>query len=316
MVKSGVVLAVTHVLPASEALMGTSACPCAQVTQRCPLSALARATRGSHVVCHARAAAWNRSAARAQCSKAHIVLSYRSGRDFERVAVQPPECMTSAPTGTVQSSGSVSHPSGRATRAGEPCRPRGPFAASGNGTAPSNRSSRAVKFIERLDHRQRSAQLRAGREAVQVPGDVLADIAHALVFAEMRDQQLAVPTNDVGDLTQRGRGEGRTAGERGRQLSEKPGAAQASTADDNAVASGGGHHRQRVAGVVDVAVAEHRDRLHMLLELRDLFPIGGAGVALRRRAGVQGDRGGAFTLRRCGRHRGGCGARRRCRCGT
>ena len=55
---------------------------------------------------------------------------------------QPPECMTSAPAGTVQSSGSVSQPSGRATRAAEPCRPRGPVAASGKGTVPSSRPSR------------------------------------------------------------------------------------------------------------------------------------------------------------------------------
>ena len=33
---------------------------------------------------------------------------------------QPPEFMTSAPAGTVQSSGSVSQPSGSATAAGEP----------------------------------------------------------------------------------------------------------------------------------------------------------------------------------------------------
>ena len=36
------------------------------------------------------------------------------------VSVQPPECITSAPAGTVQSSGSASQPSGSATEAGEP----------------------------------------------------------------------------------------------------------------------------------------------------------------------------------------------------
>lgn len=78
----------------------------------------------------------------AQCSKAQIVLIYRSRRDFDRVSIQPPDPMASAPSGTRQSSGSVSQPSGRATRAGEPCRPRAPVAESGNGTVPSNRSSR------------------------------------------------------------------------------------------------------------------------------------------------------------------------------
>ena len=37
---------------------------------------------------------------------------------------------------------------------------------------------------------------------MQVPGDVFADVAHALVLAEMRGQQLAVPADDVGDLAQ------------------------------------------------------------------------------------------------------------------
>lgn len=77
-------------------------------------------------------------ATEARCGKAHIVLSYPSGRDFERGSAQPPELMTSAAAGTVQSSGSLSQPSGRATRAGEPCLPRGPLPASGKAMVPSN----------------------------------------------------------------------------------------------------------------------------------------------------------------------------------
>jgi len=49
--------------------------------------------------------------------------------------------MMSAPTGTAQSSGSVSQPSGSATDAGDPCRPRGPVAVCGNGTSGSSCSS-------------------------------------------------------------------------------------------------------------------------------------------------------------------------------
>ena len=44
------------------------------------------------------------------------------------------------------------------------------------------------------------------------------------------------------------------------ELGEQPRPAEAAPADDDAVAPGRGHHRQRVVGVEDVAVAQHRDR--------------------------------------------------------
>ena len=119
--------------------------------------------------------------------------------------------MTSAPAGTVQSSGSSSQPSGSATDAAEPCRPRGPLAAGGNGTSRSSWSSRLVELVERLDQRQCPSQVGAGGEAVQVPGDVLADVAHALVLAEVIGQQLAVAADDVGDLAQSRRGRARAS---------------------------------------------------------------------------------------------------------
>jgi hypothetical protein len=50
----------------------------------------------------------------------HIVLRDPERRNVEMVSVHPPECITSAPVGTVQSSGSVSQPSGSDTDAGEP----------------------------------------------------------------------------------------------------------------------------------------------------------------------------------------------------
>src|SRR5262245_31931200 len=74
----------------------------------------------------------------ARYDEIHIVLRHPERRNVETVSVQPPECITSASIGTAQSSGSVSQPSGRATEAGEPCRPRGPAAAGGNGTSGSS----------------------------------------------------------------------------------------------------------------------------------------------------------------------------------
>ena len=50
----------------------------------------------------------------------HMVLRDPERRNVEMVSVHPPECITSAPVGTVQSSGSASQPSGSDTDAGEP----------------------------------------------------------------------------------------------------------------------------------------------------------------------------------------------------
>ena len=54
-------------------------------------------------------------------------------------------------------------------------------------------------------------------------------------------------------------------------------------------------HAQRVVGLPDVAVAEHR-HVERLLERGDRVPVGRAGVALRGGARVQGDRGDAGVL--------------------
>ena len=146
--------------------------------------------------------------------------------------------MTSAPAGTVQSSGSFSQPSGRATGAGEPCRPRGPVAASGKGTLPSSRSSSVSSSSSVLTSASARRNSEPGREAVQIPGDVLADVAHALVLAEMRGEQLRRAGARCRRPRRASAGWGRTAGERGRQLGEQPGPAQASAADHDAVAPG------------------------------------------------------------------------------
>ena len=80
------------------------------------------------------------------------------------------------------------------------------------------------------------------------------------------------------------------------EVAEQPRPAEAAAADDHAVAAGRAHHRHGVGGLPDVAVAEHRDRRDVGLELADGVPAGVAGVVLLGGAGVQGDRRDALVL--------------------
>ena len=80
------------------------------------------------------------------------------------------------------------------------------------------------------------------------------------------------------------------------EIAEQPRPAEAAAADDDAVAAGLPHHAQRVPGLPDVAVAEHRDRVDGLLELGDRVPVGLAVVELGGGARVQRDRRAALVL--------------------
>jgi len=90
-------------------------------------------------------------------------------------------------------------------------------------------------------------------------------------------------------------GDGFTA-QGGGEFGEQPGAAEAAAADNDSVATGFGHHAQRVVGGEDIAVAQDRDGGDGLLEPGDGGPVGLAGIELGRGARVQGDRGGALGL--------------------
>jgi hypothetical protein len=81
-----------------------------------------------------------------------------------------------------------------------------------------------------------------------------------------------------------------------RQVSKQPGPSQATAADHDSVAASRAHHAQRVLGFPDVAIAEHRNRAHRLLELADRMPAGVAVVELRRGPRVQGHGRAAFLL--------------------
>ena len=60
--------------------------------------------------------------------------------------------------------------------------------------------------------------------------------------------------------------------EDGDEIAEQPRPAEAAAPDDHPVATGGPHHRHGVRGLPDVAVAEHRDRRDVRLELADGVP--------------------------------------------
>ena len=143
----------------------------------------------------------------------------------------------------------------------------------------------------------RGAQLAADREALQVPGDVLAEVGarlrasppHHSTSSSAWRRMIAATSPRVG-RTRLG-----PAGERGGQVGEQPGPAEAAAADDHAVAAGLAHHPQRVVGLPDVAVAEDRD-VQRVLQRGDRVPVGRRRVALGGRAGVQGDPGDARVL--------------------
>src|SRR5690606_11837500 len=149
-------------------------------------------------------------------------------------------------------------------------------------------AERRAQLREGRDHRERAARVPADRVALEVPGHVLAQVAHALalVAVEVLDHELAVPVDRGRDLAQPGTHALRTARERGREIGEEPGAALAAAPDDDAVAARLAHHAHGVLGGPDVAVAEHGHARDGLLEAGDRGPVGGARVVLGGRARV------------------------------
>ena len=185
--------------------------------------------------------------------------------------------------------------------------------ASGSSTASSSSSSSRLSTIP---SRRRGSG--ADREALEVPGDVLAHVAHALVRAHVDAEQLGVAPHG---RRRPGRGSGavgigrpanaasRSPKSHGRPRQPRP----TTTPSQPVVAT----IAQRIVGAEDVAVAEDRELGgHGFAEPGDGRPVGRAGVALRRRARVQGHGGDP----RVGGDRPGVEvgvpARRRCRCAS
>ena len=93
----------------------------------------------------------------------------------------------------------------------------------------------------------------------------------------------------AGDLAQRRWGGQLPPGEGVGQVAEQPRSAEAAASHDHAVAPGRPHHGQRVARLPDVAVAQHGDGRHHLLQPGDGIPPGRARIELLGGAGVQGE---------------------------
>ena len=124
--------------------------------------------------------------------------SRRAGRARRRRRPQPPLWSSSASAraqdASTPRSRESSHPSGRAGRLGVPARPRWPSAAApGYGASSSSVAEELVDLGEARHGREAGAGVSADRVALEVPGDVLADVAAAavLVFEEL-DEELRV----------------------------------------------------------------------------------------------------------------------------
>lgn len=96
----------------------------------------------------------------------------------------------------------------------------------------------------------------------------------------MVDEQLRVTTHDYRYLTEIRRPRNRLTVENGTQFGKEPRTSETAAADDDAVATGLFHHRDRVGGVENIAVPQDGDGCHVILERGDLAPVGGARVAL------------------------------------
>ena len=214
-----------------------------------------------------------------------------------RSGFQPPLTRSSAPSGGVGSSTRSSQPSGRCTARGPLVWPRAARSALGRiSRVGSSRSTTASQVVHRVHQRGPLPQLAPRGVAGEVPAGVLAEALHALPLALPLGQPGGVVAHHLGDDAERRRGLHGPAGEGVGEVAEQPRAAEAATADHDAVASGLGHHRQRVVGLPDVSVAQHRDGGDVGLQRGDRLPPGRAAVELLGRAGVQRDGGRALLL--------------------
>src|SRR5699024_9445749 len=114
------------------------------------------------------------------------------------------------------------------------------------------------ELVEGGDHGQLAAQLSPDRVPLEVPGDVLAQIANSVeLVLELVDEVRTVLVHGPAHL-----GQSRTvallaAVQRVREVAEEPGPSLAAATDDDSVAAGRGHHLQSVLGGEDIAVAQY-----------------------------------------------------------
>src|SRR5665647_3155250 len=95
-------------------------------------------------------------------------------------------------------------------------------------------AEQVVELRERADHGEAGPQVAADRVALEIPGDMLADVpAGAFLAVEELHQQFGMPAEGAGDLAQAGldrAGLRARVAERGREVAEEPRAPQAAAA--------------------------------------------------------------------------------------
>ena len=127
------------------------------------------------------------------------------------------------------------------------------------------------------------------RVALEVPGDVLADLLAPLVLTEGLHQQPGVLPQHRAHLRHRGVRYRRPVTESVRELAEQPRTSQAPPTDDHACAAGRLHHVDGVLGGPDVPVAQHWQRIEILDQVPDRLPVGLSGIHLLRSTCVKCD---------------------------
>ena len=236
---------------------------------------------------------------------------HRPAQRLAEVRRQPPLTDSSASAMvrrcSSDSSRDSSQRSGSATVRDEPARPRWPSAASpGHGASRVERGEQRVERRHRVDERERVADRRPGGESLEVPGDVLADVAAgALLLAVEVARGMPCASGAcrrpprASGVTRAGvpaKAAARSVKSHGRPRQPRP-----TTTPSQPVS-----RTMRRASSADQMSPLPRTgmRRHGLLEQPDGAPVGGAGVGLRRGAAVQRDRGDALLPRRSARRRG------------
>ena len=171
--------------------------------------------------------------------------------------------------------------------------PWGAELPNGEGLVSVEETNQRAQFVERSDHGELPPEF-SDRISLEIPGHVLPQINHPTIALE-GGQQFRMANDHGADLSERGPSALRFSGEGSCQVAEKPRPTETTTSDDHPVTTCLGHHLQRVLGLPEVAVAQHRNA-HCLFELCNAGPVSPAGVGLLHGSSMQRDCGCPFLL--------------------
>ena len=137
----------------------------------------------------------------------------------------------------------------------------------------------------------------AGRESLQIPGDVFADVAACLQLAAIElGEVLGVTPDRRSHLPQSRLDPGPGPGECRREVGEQPRSSQASPTHHDAIATRCLDHVERVLRRPDIAVTQHRDCGHDLFQCLDGRPVSLTRIPLGGGPRMQGHRGHPLPL--------------------